>query len=86
MLATSSTTIAQIHKASFVFFAFIVFPFLSQNFTFHFNITGQKFPLQRCAPKGHTTASFAAVNSSNKTRSQEHTFLLTLTKYPVTFL
>ena len=40
MLATSSTTIAQIHKASFVFFAFIVFPFLSQNFTFHFNITG----------------------------------------------
>jgi len=67
MLATSSTTIAQIHKASFVFFAFIVFPFLSQNFAFHFNITGQKFPLQRCAPKGHTTASFAAVNSSNKT-------------------
>ncbi|WP_418270741.1 hypothetical protein, partial [Hominenteromicrobium sp.] len=47
---------------------------------------GKKFPLQRCAPKGHTTASFAAVNSSNKTRSQDHTFLLTLTKYPVTFL
>ncbi|WP_417401828.1 hypothetical protein, partial [Hominenteromicrobium sp.] len=59
---------------------------LSQNFAFHFNITGQKFPLQRCAPNGHTTASFAAVKSSNKTRSQEHTFLLTLTKYPVTFL
>ena len=67
MLATSSTTIAQIHKASFVFFAFIVFPFLSQNFTFHFNITGQKFPLQRCAPNGHTTASFAATNGDAAT-------------------